>query len=79
MFKWMGRSHRIGEALNVALLVPESERVLPGVLLKTRSTHYASPGKPRFLMSGTLIFSHNSQNMTNIDTKFGMRKLCVVP
>ena len=38
-------AHLDGEALNVALLVPESERVLPGVLLKTLSTHYASPGR----------------------------------
>ena len=29
--------------------------------------------KPRFVMSGTLIFSHNSQNMTYFVTKFGMR------
>ena len=34
--------------------------------------------KPRFLMSGTLIFSHSSQNMTYFVTKFGMRKFCVV-
>ena len=34
--------------------------------------------KPRFLMSGTLIFSHNSQNMTYFVSKFGMRKFCVV-
>ena len=38
-------AHLDGEALNVALLVLESERVLPGVLLKTLSTHYASPGR----------------------------------
>ena len=38
-------AHLDGEALNVALLVPESECVLPGVLLKTLSTHYASPGR----------------------------------
>ena len=30
-------AHLDGEALNVALLVPESQRVLPGVLLKTVS------------------------------------------
>ena len=35
--------------------------------------------KPRFLMFGTLIFSHNSQNMTYFVTKFGMRQFCVVP
>ena len=35
--------------------------------------------KPRFLMSGTLFFSNNSQNMTYFVTKFGMRKFCVVP
>ena len=35
--------------------------------------------KPRFLMSGTLIFADNSQNMTYFVTKFGMRKFCVVP
>ena len=35
--------------------------------------------KPIFLMSGTLIFSHNSQNMTYFVTKFGMRKFCVEP
>ena len=28
--------------------------------------------KPRFLMSGTLSFSHNSQNMIYFVTKFGM-------
>ena len=35
--------------------------------------------KPRFVMSGTLIFPHNSQNMIYFVTKFGMRKFCVVP
>ena len=35
--------------------------------------------KPRFLVSGTLIFSHNSQNMRYFVTKFGMRKFYVVP
>ena len=35
--------------------------------------------KPRFLISGTLIFPHNSQNMTYFVTKFGMLKFCVVP
>ena len=35
--------------------------------------------KPRFLMSGTLIFSHNLQNMTYFVTKFGMRQFFVVP
>ena len=38
-------AHLDGEASNVALLAPESEHVLPGVLLKTLSTHYASPGR----------------------------------
>ena len=38
-------AHLDGEALNGALLVPESQRVLPGVLLKTLSEHYASPGR----------------------------------
>ena len=37
--------HLDGEALNVALLVPEPQRILPGVLLKTLSAHYASPGR----------------------------------
>ena len=32
-------------ALNVALLVPEAQRKLPGVLLKTLSAHYSSPGR----------------------------------
>ena len=38
-------AHLDGEALNVALLVPESQHILPGVLLKTLSAHYASPGR----------------------------------
>ena len=38
-------AHLDGEALNVALLVPEIQRILPGVLLKTLSAHYASPGR----------------------------------
>ena len=32
-----------GEALNVAELVPEAQRIRPGVLLKMLSAHYASP------------------------------------
>ena len=38
-------AHLDGEALNVALLVTESQRILPSVLLKTLSAHYASPGR----------------------------------
>ena len=37
-------SHLDGDALNVALLVPESQRVLPGFLVKSLSDHYSSPG-----------------------------------
>ena len=38
-------AHLDGEALNVALLVPEAQRKLPGVLFKTLSAHYSSPGR----------------------------------
>ena len=38
-------SHLDGDALNVALLVPESRRVLPGFLVKSLSDHYSSPGR----------------------------------
>ena len=38
-------AHLDGEALNEALLVPETQRIRPGVLLKTLSAHYASPGR----------------------------------
>ena len=38
-------SHLEGDALNVALLVPESQRVLPGVLVEVLSEHYGSPGR----------------------------------
>ena len=38
-------AHLDGEALNVALLVPEGQRRRPGVLLETLSAHYASPGR----------------------------------
>ena len=37
-------SHLDGDALNVALLVPESRRVVPGFLIKSLSDHYSSPG-----------------------------------
>ena len=37
-------SHLDGDALNVALLVPESQRVLSGVLMTSLSEHYGSPG-----------------------------------
>ena len=37
-------SHLDGDALNVALLVPESRRVAPGFLIKSVSDHYNSPG-----------------------------------
>ena len=38
-------SHLDGDALNVALLVPEFQWVLPGVLVKSLSEHYSSPGR----------------------------------
>ena len=38
-------SHLDGNALNVALLVPETQRVLSGVLLRTLSEHNGSPGR----------------------------------
>ena len=38
-------SHLNGDALNVALLVPESRRVVPGFLIKSLSDHYSSPGR----------------------------------
>ena len=38
-------SHLDGDALNVAPLVPESQRVLPGFLVKSLSDHYSSPGR----------------------------------
>ena len=38
-------AHLDGEALNVALLVREAQRILPGVLLKRLSAHYSSPGR----------------------------------
>ena len=37
-------SHLDGDALNVALLIPESQRVLSGVLMSL-SEHYGSPGR----------------------------------
>ena len=38
-------SHLDGDALNVALLVPESQRVMSGVLVRSLSEHYGSPGR----------------------------------
>ena len=38
-------SHLDGDALNVALLVPESRRVVPGFLRKSLSDHCSSPGR----------------------------------
>ena len=38
-------SHLDGDALNVALLVPESRRVVPGCVIKSLSDHYSSPGR----------------------------------
>ena len=38
-------SHLDGDALNVALLVPESRRVVPGFLIKSLSDHYNTPGR----------------------------------
>ena len=38
-------SHLDGDALNVALLVPESRRVVPGFLIKSLSDHYNAPGR----------------------------------
>ena len=38
-------SHLDGDALNVALLIPESRRVVPGCLIRSLSDHYNSPGR----------------------------------
>ena len=38
-------SHLDRDALNVALLVPESRRVVPGFLIKSLSDHYNAPGR----------------------------------
>ena len=38
-------AHLEGDAFNVALLVPKSQRVLPGVLVGALSEHYGSPGR----------------------------------
>ena len=38
-------SHLDGDALNVALLVPESQRAKPGFLIKSLSEHYNAPGR----------------------------------
>ena len=38
-------SHMDGYALNVAQLVPESQRVVPGFLINSLSDHYNSPGR----------------------------------
>ena len=38
-------AHLDGEALNVALLVPDDQRRRPGVLVETLTAHYTSPGR----------------------------------
>ena len=38
-------SHLDGDALNVALLVPESQRAVPEFLINSLSDHYKSPGR----------------------------------
>ena len=38
-------AHLDGEALNVALLVPEDQRRRPGVLMESVTAHYSSPGR----------------------------------
>ena len=38
-------SHLDGDALNVALLIPESQWVVSGVLMKSLSEYYGSPGR----------------------------------
>ena len=38
-------AHLDGEALNVALLVPDDQRRRPGVLVETLTAHYTTPGR----------------------------------
>ena len=38
-------SHLDGDALNLALLIPESQRMVPGFLVNSLSDHYNSPGR----------------------------------
>ena len=45
-------AHLEGDALNVALLVPASQRVFPGVLVGALSEHYGSPGSTDVSLRG---------------------------
>ena len=45
------QSHLDGDALNVALLVPESRRVKPGFLIKSLSEHYGAFGRTQASVS----------------------------
>ena len=38
-------SHLDGDALNIVLLVTESQRVVPGFLINSLSNHFNSPGR----------------------------------
>ena len=66
-------------SLDLALKFSNCVRYSNMKINKVISIEYIVFTKPRFVMSGTLIFSHNSQNMTYFVTKFGMRTFCMVP
>ena len=60
-------AHLDGEALNVALLVPEGQHRRPGVLLETLSAHYTSPGRlaKHRRQFGLNIFYFKRKRITN--------------
>ena len=59
--------------------IVDNPYVIPSELFVEVNQNKTTVPKPRFAMSGTLIFSHNSQNMTYFVTKFGMSKFFVEP
>ena len=70
-------SHLDGDALNVALLVPESQRVVPGLLIKSLSDHYNAPGHlaeyKRQFQRATELETLARRAFMDIDTKIKLQ------
>ena len=69
-------SHLDGDALNVALLMPESQRVIPGVLMNSLSEHYGSLGrlaeyKHQFRRASAVRMTIRQYSLSSSDGVFG--------
>ena len=70
-------SHLDGDALNVDLLMPESLRVVPGVLMNSLSEHYGSPGRYKLQVQASVQTGFPSSGGRSVDLHYRAGDVCL--